>query len=124
MLWYRCVGTSAGSRQLLLNVVETPAQVLGIAQGCFAAIGMAGNAAMGAFDQLAVTARVVGDPDRRSWFGRWLGLDGDVLAAVVLALEADVVLGPQPLDQGDPFDQALDAVLVLESIQLAFDATT
>src|SRR5712692_11263337 len=85
---------------------------------------MAGDASMGAFDQLAVAARVVGDPDRRSWFGGRLWLDGDVLAAIVLALEADVVLSPQTLDKCDPFDQTLDAVFVLESVELAFDATT
>src|SRR5260370_10083967 len=85
---------------------------------------MAGSAGMSTFNELAVAARVVGDPDRRPRFGCWFGLDGDVFAAIVLALEGEVVLSPQTVDERDPFDQALDAVLVLESVELAFDPTT
>src|SRR5437773_5023757 len=58
-----------------------------------------------------VLSRVVRDPDGRTRLRRGLRLDGHTGAAVLLALERHVLLGPELLDERDPFDEPRDAVL-------------
>ena len=115
----------AGSRprldRLLANVRQAPGQVFRVGNRGLPAIGVADCAAVRLADQLLVAGGVVGDPDRRSRFGGRLGLDRDMLEAVVLPLEADVVLGPEPLQDRDPLGQALDAILVGDVVGLRFD---
>src|SRR5437763_155284 len=68
-----------------------------------------------------VLAGIVRDPDRRTRLCRWLGLDRDAFASIVLAFERDVVLGPQLLEQRNPLDQPTHAVTGRKPVQLAFD---
>ena len=85
------------------------------------AIGMTDHAAVRAANELPVTTGVVGNPDRRPWFGGRLWLDGDILEAVVLALVADVILGPEQLENLDPLGQPLHAILVGDVVRRGFD---
>src|SRR5262249_53140603 len=71
--------------------------------------------------EIRAADRVVGNPYRRVWFGRWARLDRDAPEAVMLALEGRVRLGPQQAEDLDPLDHPGHPIAPLQAVEEPLD---
>src|SRR5262249_33975493 len=104
-------------RGLLLDVLDPPADVVGIRERRLPALGVIGHPAMGPLDDRTASQTVAGEPDGRARLGGRLRLDGDVRETIVLALEGDAVLRPEALQDGDPLHEPARAIPVRDLVE-------
>ncbi len=83
-------------RRLFIDVLQSPGEIISLPLRGLPAIRVLDHAAMGLAHQVPVGSWcVIRDPDRRSRTGGGLWLNRHVLERVLLASEADIVLGPE-----------------------------
>ncbi len=119
---FEAVPVTAFGSSILLEILQPSSDIIRIGERRLPAVGMVDRPAQGELDQLPViTADVIRQPDRRPGAGGWFRLDSDVLTLVVFTVEADVVLGPELLDQRDPLQHPAHPVAGFEAVEFAFN---